>query len=106
MAVGALKPISRTSFNTYAFDGGKKRVKRYFVSEECLLFQPCAYFTKQCCHVNTRRYLTRETSLVKGLDGLGDVGAVEGHLVLGTEGIDIGLAPVGDGSVLLVKVLF
>ena len=26
--------------------------------------------------------------------------------MLGTEGIDIGLAPVGDGSVLLVKVLF
>lgn len=52
------------------------------------------------------RKLTREASLVKGLDGLGDVGSVEGHLVLGTEGIDFGLAPVGDSSVLLVKVLF
>lgn len=56
--------------------------------------------------MSTSRNLTREASLVKGLDGLGDVGSVEGHLVLGTEGIDIGLAPVGDGRVLLVKILF
>lgn len=47
--------------------------------------------------------VSRETSLVEGLDGPGDVGAGEGHGVVGTELVDIGLRTGSDGGVLLVE---
>lgn len=46
-----------------------------------------------------------ETSLVEGLDRPGDVGTGEGHGVVGTELVDIGLGARSDGGVLLVESL-
>lgn len=44
-----------------------------------------------------------EVGLVEGLDGLGDVGAGNGHLVLLAEGVDLSRAASGNIGVLLVE---
>ncbi|GKT73889.1 hypothetical protein ColTof4_06311 [Colletotrichum tofieldiae] len=50
--------------------------------------------------------ISGESSLVEGLDGLGDIVASNGDLVLATEGLDLSRAAVGDLLVLLVERLF
>ncbi|GJC80973.1 hypothetical protein ColLi_03810 [Colletotrichum liriopes] len=47
--------------------------------------------------------ISGESSLVEGLDGLGDIVASNGDLVLATEGLDLSRAAVGDLLVLLVE---
>jgi hypothetical protein len=47
--------------------------------------------------------ISGETSLVEGLDGLGDVAAGNRHLVLATEGFNLGVGSARDVFVLLVE---
>lgn len=48
------------------------------------------------------RERTRETSLVESEDGLGDIGSLDAHLLLGSESINLRGGAAGDDGVLLV----